>query len=275
MSQGRFNWNRRSRRKKGINKGKNAQKKFPVARKLRRKLLDRRVLKMNQFYKLGMIQLFELAPFLVSPLDFVQITEERNSKVQQLLGNTVKSWKGNWVALLFSRHTPHTTTQLSRNKTKVVTDDDERVAVSKTWLFRLHRVHHPRVCRRCDNKKNTWKAERFAAVFHTPVYYFNIITPTNFHVFNHADVFGSRHAFALMGFFGLASVYMMRINLSVAIVDMVKTPQPIDNTTSFFGRSGDPPPFNDTEGQCKDEGSGGSGVWFFGICIYQIHNSKQ
>ena len=91
MSQGRFNWNRRSRRKKGINKGKNAQKKFPVARKLRRKLLDRRVLKMNQFYKLGMIQLFELAPFLVSPLDFVQITEERNSKVQQLLGNTVKS----------------------------------------------------------------------------------------------------------------------------------------------------------------------------------------
>ena len=62
-----------------------------------------------------------------------------------------------------------------------------------------------------------------------------------------------------MGFFGLASVYMMRINLSVAIVDMVKTPQPIDNATSFFGRSGDVPS-NGTEGQCKDEGSSGSGV---------------
>lgn len=36
--------------------------------------------------------------------------------------------------------------------------------------------------------------------------------------------FGSRHVFALTAFFGLAAVYMMRVNLFVAIVDMVRTP---------------------------------------------------
>lgn len=34
--------------------------------------------------------------------------------------------------------------------------------------------------------------------------------------------FGSRHVFALLSFFGLASVFMCRVNLSVAIVHMVR-----------------------------------------------------
>lgn len=38
--------------------------------------------------------------------------------------------------------------------------------------------------------------------------------------------FGSRHIFAFMAFLGLAVTYMMRVNLSVAIVDMVRTPAP-------------------------------------------------
>ncbi|XP_045026535.1 putative inorganic phosphate cotransporter isoform X1 [Daphnia magna] len=39
-----------------------------------------------------------------------------------------------------------------------------------------------------------------------------------------ADYFGSRHKFAFMAFLGLAVVYMMRVNLSVTIVDMVRMP---------------------------------------------------
>lgn len=58
-----------------------------------------------------------------------------------------------------------------------------------------------------------------------------------------------------MGFLGLAAVYMMRINLSVAIVDMVKTP----NATTFFGRSGGSSG-NVSGEQCIDEGSDSSDV---------------
>ena len=37
---------------------------------------------------------------------------------------------------------------------------------------------------------------------------------------------GSRHVFAFLGFLGLATSYMMRVNLSVTIVDMVSTSGP-------------------------------------------------
>nr|CAH0105411.1 unnamed protein product [Daphnia galeata] len=57
-----------------------------------------------------------------------------------------------------------------------------------------------------------------------------------------------------MGFLGLASVYMMRIKLSVAIVDIVKTGPSVDNATSFFGRSGGTSASNNSA-QCEDQGS--------------------
>ncbi len=60
-----------------------------------------------------------------------------------------------------------------------------------------------------------------------------------------------------MGFLGLASVYMMRINLSVAIVDMVIT-EPLNNVTTFFGRSGGAA--TNASEQCEDDGSDGGGV---------------
>ncbi|XP_046451173.1 putative inorganic phosphate cotransporter [Daphnia pulex] len=100
------------------------------------------------------------------------------------------------------------------------------------------------------------------------------------------DFFGSRHVFAFMGFLGLASVYMMRINLSVAIVDMVRTPSG-DNATSFFGRSGGTSASNSTE-QCEYEEDSGSsesngefdwdgetqglilGAFFWGYMVTQI-----
>ena len=72
-------------------------------------------------------------------------------------------------------------------------------------------------------------------------------------------MFGSRHVFAVMGFLGLASVYMMRIKLSVAIVDIVKTGPSVDNATSFFGRSGGTSASNNSA-QCEDQGSESSEV---------------
>ena len=39
---------------------------------------------------------------------------------------------------------------------------------------------------------------------------------------------GTRHVFSLMAFFGLAVVYMLRVNLSVAIIDMVNQTHTID-----------------------------------------------
>lgn len=62
-----------------------------------------------------------------------------------------------------------------------------------------------------------------------------------------------------MGFLGMAAVYMMRINLSVAIVDMVKTPDST-NATSFFGRSGSSSEGGNFTEQCEDQGSGDSEV---------------
>jgi len=44
-----------------------------------------------------------------------------------------------------------------------------------------------------------------------------------------SDYFGQRHVFAFMAFLGLSAVYMMRINLSVAIVTMVN-PNPSNAT---------------------------------------------
>lgn len=95
--------------------------------------------------------------------------------------------------------------------------------------------------------------------------------------------FGSRHVFALMGFLGLAAVYMMRINLSVAIVDMVRTP----NTTTFFGRSGSGGSSGNGSEQCENDESGDSenngefdwdgetqglilGAFFWGYMVTQI-----
>ena len=48
--------------------------------------------------------------------------------------------------------------------------------------------------------------------------------------------FGQRHLFATLGFLGLATVYMMRVNLSVAIVDMVNSTRTLEE--------------NGTEGTC-------------------------
>lgn len=61
-----------------------------------------------------------------------------------------------------------------------------------------------------------------------------------------------------MGFLGLAAVYMMRINLSVAIVDMVITqPKPPLNETSFFGRNGRD---ESVDTQCEDDSETGGEV---------------
>jgi hypothetical protein len=49
---------------------------------------------------------------------------------------------------------------------------------------------------------------------------------------------GSRHVFAFLGFLGLATAYMMRVNLSVAIVDMVSTSGP--KGFRYNGSSADP-----------------------------------
>ncbi len=46
---------------------------------------------------------------------------------------------------------------------------------------------------------------------------------------------GTRHVFAVLGFLGLASAYMMRVNLCVAIVDMIATPD--RKTAPFTNRS--------------------------------------
>jgi len=40
--------------------------------------------------------------------------------------------------------------------------------------------------------------------------------------------FGARHTFALMAFLGLAAVYMLRVNLSVAIVSMINRTEPVE-----------------------------------------------
>jgi hypothetical protein len=89
-------------------------------------------------------------------------------------------------------------------------------------------------------------------------------------------LFGSRHVFAVMGFLGLASVYMMRIKLSVAIVDIVKTGPSVDNATSFFGRSGGTSASNNSA-QCEDQGSKSNEVCIrFEVCpLINLVNSKQ
>lgn len=80
--------------------------------------------------------------------------------------------------------------------------------------------------------------------------------------------FGSRHVFALMGFLGLAAVYMMRINLSVAIVDMVRTP----NTTTFFGRSSSGGSSGNGSEQCENDESGDSEVGILLQKLFEIVN---
>ncbi|KAI9555355.1 hypothetical protein GHT06_017871 [Daphnia sinensis] len=52
-----------------------------------------------------------------------------------------------------------------------------------------------------------------------------------------ADYFGSRHKFAFMAFLGLAVVYMMRVNLSVTIVDMVRMPSSSATTINTTKRN--------------------------------------
>ena len=42
---------------------------------------------------------------------------------------------------------------------------------------------------------------------------------------------GKRHTFALLAFFGFANVFAMRVNLSVAIVQMVKSPSNKQNNS--------------------------------------------
>lgn len=115
-------------------------------------------------------------------------------------------------------------------------------------------------------------------LIHQKVYnYFHrlvlIFTPkiSIFYCSRQTAFFGSRHVFALMGFLGLASAYMMRNNLSVAIVDMVKT-KPVDNATSFFSRNKGVA-LNASE-QCEDDGSGGVEVIYIAYSVNtQLINS--
>ena len=46
--------------------------------------------------------------------------------------------------------------------------------------------------------------------------------------------FGTRHTFAVMAFLGLAISYMLRVNLSVAIVDMVNRTQILHPTATVI-----------------------------------------
>ena len=52
------------------------------------------------------------------------------------------------------------------------------------------------------------------------------------------NYFGCRHIFAMLGFLGYASAYMTRVNISVAIVDMMHHSAPTDSDESF-GNSSD------------------------------------
>ena len=96
-------------------------------------------------------------------------------------------------------------------------------------------------------------------------------------VFN-LDWFGCRHVFALMGFLGLASVYMMRINLSVAIVDMVKTEPTAGHSSNQFDHPSlffaDFHPLDATSDsndtlQCEDNSENGGQVLIDWIAIIQ------
>lgn len=62
-----------------------------------------------------------------------------------------------------------------------------------------------------------------------------------------------------MGFLGLASVYAMRINMSVAIVDMVK--QSHRSSPSFFGSG----LADNASDSCPDNGDGGGDG---GVSVY-------
>lgn len=66
----------------------------------------------------------------------------------------------------------------------------------------------------------------------------------------------------------MAAVYMMRINLSVAIVDMVRTP----NTTTFFGRSGSGGSSGNGSEQCENDESGDSEVGILLQKLFEIVN---
>ena len=81
------------------------------------------------------------------------------------------------------------------------------------------------------------------------------------------ELFGCRHIFALMGFLGLASVYAMRINMSVAIVDMVKQSHRSASTSFFSSGSAD-----NSSDSCPDNGDGGGddGVSVYILIYYSL-----
>ena len=72
-----------------------------------------------------------------------------------------------------------------------------------------------------------------------------------------AVIFGARHVFSVMGFLGLSLVYLMRVNLSVAIVDMINSTTPLSpiSEPSFFS-------INESETCPNDNEQGGENVSF-------------
>ncbi|KAG7163343.1 inorganic phosphate cotransporter-like 1 [Homarus americanus] len=79
-------------------------------------------------------------------------------------------------------------------------------------------------------------------------------------------LWGARHTLALLGFLGFAVVYAMRVNLSVAIVAMVK-PQPHDNTSDHDGDGGDFDWNGDTQGLVL-------GSFFYGYAVTNLMGGR-
>lgn len=89
--------------------------------------------------------------------------------------------------------------------------------------------------------------------------------------------YGTRHTFALMAFLGLACVYMLRVNMSVAIVDMVNRTHAIDtvdqNSTNVCPVSVEPIETKTQEGEFSwDSKAQGLilGCFFWGYIAMQL-----
>ena len=62
----------------------------------------------------------------------------------------------------------------------------------------------------------------------------NQLSPPKFIFMLLSEIWGTRHTFALLSFLGFASIYIMRVNLSVTIVAMAKAGSIKQETSTYF-----------------------------------------